>query len=281
MKQRVLSALIGLVLFFTILAFFDTIVPNIAIALIAGLAIWELLNAAGCTKNRYLSVLSIAFGFAVPFLSFTFMMHHLMLISLLYIGGLFALLLRFHETLHIRDVAIAFMFSLLIPFSLTSLLYLRDRYGAALGVFYTLLTFGSAWLSDSCAYFAGRYFGKRKLAPQISPKKTIEGAIGGVLGGTLTATLLLWMTSLLLRFIGTPIHINYLLLLVMLPFLSLISIVGDLAASVIKRQYGVKDYGSIMPGHGGVVDRFDSVLLVAPAVFLICRYMPLAVPGLL
>lgn len=276
MKQRILSSVIGLLLLFAALALFSTIVPNIAIALIAALAVWELLHATGCTKNKALCVLSIMFSAAVPFLSFTFMVRHLVLICFAYVAGLFIVFLYHHSTLNIQDVAIAFMFSLLIPFSLTSLLYLRDRFGTALGIFYTMLTFGSAWLSDTCAYFAGRFLGKHKLAPVISPKKTVEGAIGGVLGAMVLVPLVLWLVSLGLAAFGMPIQILFPQLICLIPVFSIISIVGDLSASVIKRQFGVKDYGSIMPGHGGVMDRFDSVLLVAPLVFIVCRYLPLA-----
>lgn len=277
MKQRILSSVIGLMLLFAVLALFSTIVPNIAIALISALAVWELLHATGCTKNRVLCVLSVLFSAIVPFLSFTLMVRHLMLICFAYVAGLFIAFLCYHSTLHIQQIAMAFMFSLLIPFSLTSLLYLRDGFGAALGLFYTLLTFGSAWLSDSCAYFAGRYCGKHKLAPVISPKKTVEGALGGIVGAMVLVPLLLWGLSLVLAALGMPITIYYLRMECLIPVLSSISIVGDLSASIIKRQFGVKDYGSIMPGHGGVMDRFDSVLFVAPVVFIVCRYLPLAV----
>lgn len=276
MKQRILSSVIGLLILFAALVLFNTIVPNIAIAFISALAVWELLNATGCTKNKILSALSIVFSAVVPFLSFTAMVRHLMLICFAYVAGLFIVFLYYHAKLHIQEVAMAFMFSLLIPFSLTSLLYLRDRFGTALGIFYAMLTFGSAWLSDTCAYFTGRFCGKHKLAPVISPKKTVEGAIGGVVGAMILVPVMLWLISLGLAALGMPIHIRFPQLICVIPFFACVGIVGDLSASVIKRQFGVKDYGSIMPGHGGVMDRFDSVLLVAPLVFVVCRYLPLA-----
>lgn len=279
MRQRVISAIIGLLLFIAVMALFGTIVPNIAIALLAGMAVWELLNATGCAKNKLLCLLSLAFAVAVPFLSFTVMVQHLMLICFAYILGIFFTLLYYHNTLSIQQASMAFMFSLLIPFSLTSLLYLRDRLGIAQGIFYTFLTFASAWLSDTFAYFTGRKWGKHKLAPIISPKKTVEGAFGGIIGSMAGTSLLLWVVSFILEAAGMPIRISFPQLLCVIPPLSAISIAGDLSASVIKRQFGVKDYGSIMPGHGGVMDRFDSVLLTAPLVFLISRYFPLVTAG--
>lgn len=276
MKQRLISSAIGLIILFAALALFDTMVPNVAIALIAAMGVWELLHATGCTKNKTLSTLSLAFALLVPFLSSSIISSHLVLICFAYVAALFLVLLRCHDTLHIQEIALALTFSLLVPFSLTTMLYMRDHLGTALGIFYALLVFGSAWLSDSCAYFAGRAFGKHKLAPVISPKKTVEGAVGGVLGAMVTVPLLLWGFALASAAFGAPLRINFVRLIALIPFFSVFSIVGDLSASIIKRQFGVKDYGSIMPGHGGIMDRFDSALMVAPLVFIVCRYFPVA-----
>jgi phosphatidate cytidylyltransferase len=134
---------------------------------------------------------------------------------------------------------------------------------------------GGAWLSDTGAYFAGRAIGRHKLAPQISPKKTVEGAIAARFLRHSPCCLSRGCYSLMVSFIG------YRLIFLFENFLhdanlTTVSILGDLSASVIKRQYGVKDYGSIMPGHGGVMDRFDSALTVAPLVYLISQWVPLA-----
>ena len=138
------------------------------------------------------------------------------------------------------------------------------------------MALGGAWLSDTGAYFTGRAFGKHKLAPYISPKKTVEGAVGGVIFAEAAMLLLAWLYSLAADALGHPIVVNYAAILIVTPVLSVFSIVGDLSASVIKRQYKVKDYGSIMPGHGGIMDRFDSVLMVAPLIFMASRWFPLA-----
>ena len=150
---------------------------------------------------------------------------------------------------------------ILLPYSFSTLVTMAGLGGK--GVFMIVLTLAAAWLADSGAYFAGTFFGKTKLCPEISPKKTVEGLIGGVISNGI----LMLIISLFYQFVlkGEPIH--YLGVLIAGMLAALIGLVGDLTASVIKRQTGIKDYGNIMPGHGGIMDRFDSVLLVAPFMY--------------
>ena len=133
------------------------------------------------------------------------------------------------------------------------------------GVYLVWMVFLGAWGSDTCAYCVGKLMGKHKAFPVLSPKKSVEGCVGGVLG----AALLAWVFALLfqdkLTAVGNP--------LIALPIIgacaSILSQFGDLAASGIKRQHKIKDYGTLIPGHGGVLDRFDSVIVTAPAVYLL------------
>lgn len=137
------------------------------------------------------------------------------------------------------------------------------------GSFLVWLVFISAWGSDTCAYFAGRYFGKHKLAPILSPKKTIEGAIGGALGASGIAYIYTWIIT---QF-NFSVMREYIWLIVVIVFVAaILSQIGDLAASSIKRTIGEKDFGNLFPGHGGVLDRFDSILLVAPFIFIALVY---------
>lgn len=276
MKIRVISSLIGLVVLILILMLFNTIVLNIAVSLISLIAVFELLFATGCYKHRIFFFLSMTFSAFVPFFSVRFIAENLVLICYVYVLAVLMLLLKTHDRLHVEQVAVGVMCSLLVPFSLTTLVYQRDSHGITLGIFYVLISLGSAWLSDTGAYFAGRAFGRRKLAPNISPKKTVEGAIGGAVFAACSMLLVAWLYSLLAKWAGYAIDVHYLKLLCIMPLLTAVSIVGDLSASVIKRQFGVKDFGSIMPGHGGVMDRFDSALTVAPLVYLIGQWTPLA-----
>nr|MBQ6241588.1 phosphatidate cytidylyltransferase [Lachnospiraceae bacterium] len=125
------------------------------------------------------------------------------------------------------------------------------------------LVFIASWGSDTLAYCAGRLFGRHKMTPELSPKKTWEGAAGGVLGGALLGFLYALAFRSHLQFLGDPLLATPLLCAAG----SIVSQIGDLAASAVKRSVGVKDYGNLIPGHGGILDRFDSVIVTAPLVY--------------
>ena len=124
----------------------------------------------------------------------------------------------------------------------------------------TLLIFISSWICDTSAYFAGRALGRHKLAPVLSPKKSVEGAIGGVVGSCLAGALYAYCLSL-------PVAETA----VICAFTSVVSQFGDLFASAIKRNHDIKDYGNLIPGHGGILDRFDSVIITAPFIYILCE----------
>jgi phosphatidate cytidylyltransferase len=129
------------------------------------------------------------------------------------------------------------------------------------GLVYVLFTVLVTWANDSAAYFVGINFGKHKLSPKISPNKSIEGSIGGLAGGLFAATVLSW-------YFQKPVG----LMLLLGSIIVVAGQFGDLVESVIKRNADVKDSGSFLPGHGGVLDRFDSLLLSAPVVYYIVTY---------
>lgn len=129
-----------------------------------------------------------------------------------------------------------------------------------------------AFLSDTGAYFAGRAFGKHKLAPVISPHKTVEGVVGGVLGAIFGMLIFCLVMQL-----GFKMQVNYLYAVLYGVVGSLGAVFGDLCFSVIKRQTGMKDYGNLIPGHGGVLDRFDSMMVVGPLSELLLLLLPVAV----
>jgi phosphatidate cytidylyltransferase len=155
-----------------------------------------------------------------------------------------------------------------IPYLFTSLVRIHVVDGT--GRFFVLIPFIIAFISDSGAYFAGLYFGSRKLAPAISPKKTVEGAIGGVAFCIAASYLYAGLVSFLFQ-----LQVNYIAVAVFAILGSSISVLGDLTASLIKRYYKIKDYGNLIPGHGGIMDRFDSIWFVAPLVYFLCKIFPI------
>lgn len=142
------------------------------------------------------------------------------------------------------------------------------------GLLYIILLFISSWGSDTGAYFFGRKFGKRKLHEKLSPHKTIEGAVGGVATAVVVMTIVAFVYG-----IFVPISLGHKLIVVFITLVaSVAAIFGDLAASAIKRDFKVKDYSNFIPGHGGVLDRFDSVIFAAPVVYYMCKYLLERIP---
>ena len=149
------------------------------------------------------------------------------------------------------------------PVLLSFLYLLRDFSGN--GAYLLGLVFLCSWGSDTCAYCVGVLFGKHKMTPKLSPKKSIEGAIGGIVGSSLLCAL--YTHYILNVFSGDEIALNIFGAVFLGAVGAFISMIGDLAASAIKRDYNIKDYGKLIPGHGGIMDRFDSVIIVAPLIF--------------
>lgn len=157
----------------------------------------------------------------------------------------------------------AAMFSFLYGPVMLSFLYLL-REGLDEGIYLVWFAFLASWGSDTCAYCVGVLIGKHKMAPNLSPKKSVEGAVGGVVG----AALLFVLYTYFVINRDTEIALSLPFAAILGAVGALISMVGDLAASAVKRDHGIKDYGKLIPGHGGIMDRFDSVIVAAPVVFI-------------
>ena len=137
------------------------------------------------------------------------------------------------------------------------------------GAYIVWLIFLCSWGCDTCAYCVGMLIGKHKMSPKLSPKKSVEGAVGGVAGAAL-------LTALYCFIFRSPMHLErgeIVILAVIAAIAGLISMVGDLTASAIKRNYDIKDYGKLIPGHGGILDRFDSMIITAPIIYFLALHM--------
>ena len=154
----------------------------------------------------------------------------------------------------------------LVPLMLSSLVSLKIMPDGRLLV---LLPIISAFVTDAGAYFTGKFVGKRKAFPHISPKKTVEGCIGGLAVGV--ASMPIYGAILIL----TTYHgIVFWALIIYGLAGGVLTELGDLAFSLIKREYNIKDYGRLLPGHGGILDRFDSMVFTAPAIYLLAAVIP-------
>ena len=231
------------------------------------IALHEVLWSTGFVKNSMISGLSILLSGLVPFWVYIGEgMRSALAGIFIYFVLMFIVAISSHYTVTLEKMGGSFFFAMLIPYFLSSFVRLHEL---ALGKYLVLLPLIAAFASDAFALFAGMAFGKHKLAPALSPKKTVEGAVGGLLGAVVFCLL---YGVILQR--GFQVQANY-PLLVLYGFLgSLVSQLGDLSFSYIKRQYGLKDFGNIFPGHGGVLDRFDSVIFCAPLIEILVHYLP-------
>lgn len=255
--KRIISAGIGIIILIAILTA-NSIFVNIGVAAISIIALHELLNVTE-SKHKislnmvaYLSALVFAFinfldGRWVPFLIYA------------YVIVMFLFILIYNKNVQFSDIAVNSFAIIYICFTFMHVVLVRYL---PHGNIYIWTIFLGAWTTDTFAFFAGTLLGKHKLWPEISPKKTVEGAIGGIIGCGLSFLLFGYIIHSFLHY-----NVNYTNLFIMGVVCAIVSEIGDLAASVIKRQYGIKDFGKIMPGHGGAMDRFDSILFAAPAVY--------------
>jgi phosphatidate cytidylyltransferase len=137
------------------------------------------------------------------------------------------------------------------------------------GLVLVLLIFVSSWINDTCAYFVGRALGKHKMAPVLSPKKSVEGLIGGIVGaGVFGGIYGLLFNSFVESISYAPLIFALVGALGAIP-----AVIGDLAASAIKRNNDIKDYGKLIPGHGGILDRFDSIIFTAPIIYYLLTFL--------
>lgn len=259
-----------LILFCAAIIVFGTAIPlvlSIAVGLISLASIYELLKAMGLEKKKLLTLPSLATAALVPFAADESVR---LLIYALFTVAAFSAMIADHKKVSFQQVGVVYSMVVLVPSALRCMVLLRAMH-PQYGMFYVLVAIFSAWLADCGAYFAGTFFGKHKLCPEISPKKTVEGAAGGVIFNILVLLLSGWVFSLL--FGGG--QVSYLSLFLIGLIGSPVSILGDLSFSLVKRSCHIKDFSDLIPGHGGILDRFDSVIFTAPLVYLLTLWLPI------
>lgn len=274
MKTRVITGLVGLVVVIGWLFSMYTPVFTAVLAIVSAIGVYELLKAFEI-RSLPLKILSLAVSAVIPFyFSYGSLLNIPIfpVITIVVLAALIIMVLDFEKT-KFEQVACSLFAAAFVPSALSGIILFRDvyinfpdAYKKTDGIFLILFAFFCCWLSDTFAYFCGRFFGKHKLAPVISPKKTVEGAVGGIICTAILNTVLFFVFRL--NFNLTD-KISLPLVIISSVCLSVISIFGDLAASTIKRHHGIKDFGNLLPGHGGVMDRFDSSCFVFPALYAI------------
>ena len=280
MLKRIITAFVCLTIFAPVLIFSGTPVGKIVfISLLTALAVVGVYELAGCIGVRRQWLLSIpSYIFVILMMIFvlflpdkSWMIKTAFATAVLYIFVTFSVSMlssgnvRMSQTAELVSVsayiAIGFLCIILTRYATES--HIDGDVRKILGNYLYMLIFLGAWSTDTGAYFVGVMMGKHKLIPGVSPNKTVEGAIGGVFG--CAAGYAIYGAVLTLAY---NVKVNWGMLMLLAVIIAVVDQLGDLIASYIKREQGIKDFGTIFPGHGGVLDRFDSIIAIAPVIYI-------------
>ncbi len=267
MITRIITgAMLALFILLPGVLFSHTFVLTLICSVFACIGVYEIVSCFGQRNNNAILIPSMVLGLCMPTLvRYTFSengIFSMLTLMAVYVFYIFSLPVFTNNSICFDDVSKTAMMSIYISVGFSCIILLRDLED---GQYLYIMAFMGAWITDIFAYFTGMLFGKHKLSPIISPKKTVEGSIGGILLCTLSFVA---YGAILNKFLDADSNLIQYAILGF--FASLVSQLGDLIASAIKRKHDVKDYGRIFPGHGGVLDRFDSIIAVAPVLYLLC-----------
>ena len=273
MKTRIITGIIAICLFVPVCYFSYTIAFPIVIGILCGIGVYEISKCLGYDKKYAICVPMYIIAAGLPVLRyFTSYNSPFLSCAMFAFFGLLIYILTYvmlkKNTVELSGILTYFALFVYIVGCFSTLVVIRF---SANGKYLYLLAFLGAWVCDTFAYFVGKFFGKHKLIPEISPKKTVEGSIGGIVFTVIGFA----VYGLVVNSIFGDANLNYAKLCVLGLVLSVVSQIGDLVASTIKRQNNLKDYGNLFPGHGGVLDRFDSVMLTAPALYFLTIFFRL------
>lgn len=271
MKTRILSAVVLVPILFLLVLAAPKMFSAVIFAVLMAIGAYELLYRTGLVNHPRLIIYSCTMAFAVVMWSYAGAVQAYLLLGLLiFTFFLFAEMMMDHVHVRIEMLGLCYLAGAIVPFLLSSLIRILNM---NTGRYVILIPFAVAFMSDAGAYFAGLKFGRHKLAPVVSPNKTIEGALGGF--ATAMVSMLLYVLIIDIFFREFTVKYGFALLYGLLG--SVAGMFGDLCFSIIKRQTGIKDYGNLIPGHGGVLDRFDSLMMVAPLMEALLIIAPVVI----
>lgn len=264
MKSRLLVSAVGVPILLYVVLWGPPLLMAAALALLAAIGGMELYHCVGGERDAFLAVMAVL----VPCMTVGWYYVSPQLVGVWFILSALAVFgyaivrggaVRFHQIAAVLfgGIAIGYAFSSFVQI-----------YASGVSRGYLLLPFILSFGCDTFAYFTGLALGRHKLAPKVSPKKTVEGAVGGLAGNMLCALLFAWVMN---RWFGSAVPYGAIALLGL--FCGVVAQIGDLSFSLIKREFGIKDYGHIFLAHGGVLDRFDSVIFVAPVLRALLQIM--------
>ncbi len=268
LKTRLVSATIMVALLFLV-SFGPALMFHIAVCIASLMVLREVLITSQQVKKPSLAIAD--YTFSLLFIICAFLPRPL---GAQFIGGLLVFFIMTLlslsvlkcETVKLSDV-LASLFAVI--YSVLLLIHLAFLRNMDNGLALVFLAFVGAWIPDTAAYFTGNFFGKRKLIEKVSPNKTVAGSIGAVVGSVIGFLIY-----------GAILHafgylVNYFALVILAILCGVVAQLGDLAASVMKRTFGAKDFGNLIPGHGGLLDRVDSLIFIAPLVYYFVCVFPI------
>jgi len=268
MKTRIIAAAVLVPILLLLILVLDKSIAAIVMGLILAISAYELLYRTRLVMRPRLVVYACVMAFGIALWSYFEAIHaYFLLMLMVYFMLLFAEMMMDHVKVRIEMLGLCFIAGVIIPYMLSSLVRIL---ATNLGRYVILIPFIVAFMSDAGAYFVGIKFGKHKLAPVVSPNKTIEGVLGGLAGAMVGMLIYTVILDWPLKF---DVSYGFALLYGLIG--SAVGTFGDLCFSIIKRQTGIKDYGNLIPGHGGALDRFDSLVLVAPLMEALLLIAPI------
>ncbi len=266
LKIRLASAAI-LVALLLLVTFAPPWVFTVAVCAVCLIVLHEIMVTFQQETKR--SIVVIDYVFALLYMTTAFIKqadtNHFVMITILFVMALLIFSVINHKEIHFHDVCASLF---LVIYSVMFLMPLSIMRHQENGLALVFLAFIGAWLPDTAAYFAGCLFGKRKLIPEISPNKTVAGAIGAVVGSIVAFMIYGAILS------AAGLAVSFVRLFVLSLICGIVAQFGDLSASMMKRAYKAKDFGNLIPGHGGLLDRVDSLIFVTPVVYYFITYFP-------
>lgn len=279
--ERTKSTLIivaGLIVFLaTIIADFVT-GYTLILAAVSAMATYELTKAVGAKSKVLFAVSCAVSALSVGAVGFRITLPIVPVLFSFYVLLMLFLTVVFNQTIKYTDTVMALFASIAVPYALSCFIRfqnindLNSEFTRYEGFALVALAFTCSWVTDSFAFLVGRKIGKHKMTPNISPKKSVEGAVFGTIITAAINVVLFFVFTLIFDKMGHSNlfgegYVKYLVLFPISCVLSVVSMFGDLAASVLKRNVGIKDYSNLLPGHGGIMDRFDSCMFVLPVLY--------------
>ncbi len=263
MVTRLITAAVGVAIAIFVLALHNTLMLPVAAGLISVLMLLEFLRANHLLRYHLSASAAAVYALILPLIQVGMIARYRSFLTVIAVSCVLFDYVRHKKRMQDKTVFAFLAGMILIPNAMAAAVTLNNTHEQH-GVAYLVLALGGAWIADSGAYFIGTFFGKTKLCPAISPKKTIAGFIGGIVTNIIFYIVFCIIYCSIMTKKGINTSVNWFTVVLIAMVCAVLGTLGDLAASTLKRQLGIKDYGKLMPGHGGVLDRFDSVLLVLP-----------------